>query len=107
MTSEELRQALIELGWKQADLCRRIGMGKNTVSAWAANGAPAWVGEYLRALLAIDRLHREFVVPVRPAEAPPPPPAEKQRRESRAANLAKRAKGEADLFAGGGGDDRH
>jgi transcriptional regulator with XRE-family HTH domain len=103
MTSEELRQALIELGWKQADLCRRIGMGKNTVSTWAANGAPAWVGEYLRALLAINRLHREFVVPVRPAEVPPPPPAETKRRVSRAANLAKRAKGAADLF--GGKDD--
>ena len=106
MTSEELRQALIELGWKQADLCRRIGMGKNTVSTWAANGAPEWVGEYLGALLAIERLHREFVVPARPAAAPPPElaPAEKQRRTGRAANLAKRAKGEADLFAGGRGE---
>jgi transcriptional regulator with XRE-family HTH domain len=100
MTSEELRQALIELGWKQADLCRRIGMGKNTVSTWAAKGAPEWLGEYLRALLAIERLHREFVAPARPAVALPPPPVEKKRRESRAANLAKRAKGEVDLFAG-------
>lgn len=101
MTGEALRQALAELGWKQADLCRRIGMGKNTVSTWAANGAPAWVGEYLRALLAIERLHREFVAPVRPADTALPPPAETKRRVSRAANLAKRAKGEGDLFSGG------
>lgn len=101
MTGDEMRAALAELGWKQADLCRRIDMGKNTVSAWAAGEPPAWVGKYLGAMLAIDRLHRAFVRPAKPEAAAPPAPAEKQRRMHRAANLAKRLKAAPDLFDGG------
>lgn len=73
MTGEEFRAALVELGWKQADLCRRIDKDKNTVSKWAGNEPPSWVSEYLGAMLAIDRLHRAFV---RPPERVRPPPAE-------------------------------
>lgn len=97
-----MKAALLELGWKQVDLCRRVEMSKNAVSAWAVNGPPAWVREYLGAMLAIDRIHREFVRPQKPvaALASPPAPAEKQRRISRAANMAKRLKAEPDLFPG-------
>jgi hypothetical protein len=102
MTSDEMRRALVELGWKQADLCRRIEMNKNTVSAWATNGPPAWVGEYLGAMLGIQRLYQAFVKPVKPAAAPPPAPAEKKPRVSRAAAMAKRLKVEPDMFSGGG-----
>lgn len=96
MTGDELRAALAELGWKQSDLCRRISMGKNTVSGWAASGAPDWVAEYLGALLAIERLHLAYVRPVKHEAAPAPAPAEKEKRQHRAANLVKR---HADLFS--------
>lgn len=102
MTGEEMKASLVELGWKQVDLCRRIEMNKNTVSAWAVSGPPAWVGEYLGAVLAIDRLHQEFVRPVKPEAASPPAPAEKQRRMNRAANMAKRLKADPDLFPSSG-----
>jgi transcriptional regulator with XRE-family HTH domain len=69
MTGEEMKAALAELGWKQADLCRRISKDKNTVSKWATLGPPAWISEYLRAMLAIDRIHRQFI---RPPRATPP-----------------------------------
>jgi len=91
MTGDDLRQLLKDLGWKQADLCRRLGMAKNTVSGWANNGAPAWVGEYLSAMVGIARLHRQFIQPTKPAS-----PAlsisleDKQRRARRAANLSGR-----------------
>ena len=98
MTGDELRAALAELGWKQSDLCRKVSMGKNTVSGWAANGAPDWVAEYLGALLAIDRVHAAHVRPMKPAAAPAPAPAEKQKRMRRAANLVKKV-GNSDLFA--------
>lgn len=62
MTGDEFKQALRELGWKQADLCRKAGIHKNTAVGWAANGAPRWVAEYLGALLAIKRLHDAFIL---------------------------------------------
>lgn len=98
MTGEEMRGALVELGWKQADLCRRIEMNKNTVSAWANSAPPAWVSEYLGAMLAIDRLHRAFVRPAKPTASPAnanPAPL-----RGRAAALAKQIKTAPDLFAG-------
>lgn len=62
MTGDEFKQALRELGWKQADLCRKADIHKNTAVGWAANGAPQWVAEYLGALLAIKRLHDAFIL---------------------------------------------
>jgi len=61
MTGEEMKQALAALGWKQADLARKMGAHRNTVSGWAADGAPLWVSEYLGALLGIKGLHDAFV----------------------------------------------
>lgn len=61
MTGEEFKQALSALGWKQADLARKMGAHRNTVSGWAADGAPLWVAEYLGALLGIKGLHDAFV----------------------------------------------
>lgn len=61
MTGEEMKQALAALGWKQADLARKMGVHRNTVSGWAADGAPLWVSEYLGALLGIKGLHDAFV----------------------------------------------
>lgn len=62
MTGDEFKAALRELGWKQADLCRKAGLHKNTAVGWAATGAPQWVAEYLGALLAIKRLHDAFIL---------------------------------------------
>ena len=98
MTGDELRAALVELGWKQADLCRKVGMGKNTVSGWAARGAPDWVAEYLGTLLAIERLHATHVRPAKAIAAPAPAPAEKQKRLRRAAHLVKALR-DTDMFA--------
>lgn len=66
MTTDKYLKALSSLGWKQSDLCRRIDVSKNTASRWGQEGAPAWVGEYLGALLAIDAIHRQFVRPTKP-----------------------------------------
>lgn len=101
MTGEDMRGALVELGWKQADLCRRIEMNKNTVSAWANSAPPAWVGEYLGAMLAIDRLHRAFVRPGKPAVSPAPTKPNPAPLRGRAAALVKQIKASPDLFAEG------
>ena len=98
MTGDELRAALAELGWKQSNLCRKVSMGKNTVSGWATNGPPDWVAEYLGTLLAIERLHLAYVRPVKPAAAPAPAPAVKEKQMRRAANLVKKLR-DPDLFA--------
>ncbi|WAW09748.1 hypothetical protein NB640_11045 [Oxalobacter vibrioformis] len=61
MTGAEFKAALRELGWKQADICRKMELHRNTVSAWAASGPPTWAREYLQAMLAIKTLHELFV----------------------------------------------
>jgi transcriptional regulator with XRE-family HTH domain len=100
MTGEEMRAALTELGWKQADLCRRIDMNKNTVSTWATAGAPAWVGEYLGAMVAIARLYQAYALPkTKPADAPATTAEIAAPLRGRAATLAKRLKAAPDLFA--------
>lgn len=63
MTGEEFKQALLDLGWKQSDFCRRTGVHRNSASSWAIEGPPLWVSEYLRALLAIQSLHAAFIAP--------------------------------------------
>ena len=66
MTAIEYLEALSALGWKQADLCRRIEVSKNTASRWGQDGPPAWVGEYLGVMLALDALHRRYIRPPKP-----------------------------------------
>lgn len=87
MTGEEMRAALAELGWKQADLCRRIDKDKNTVSKWAAHSPPAWVAEYLGAMVGLDRLHRQYVRPVKPAHVASEGRAARRAQELRADDL--------------------
>ena len=85
MTPDEFDKALAELAWKGADFCTRAGLVPNTVWRWRKGLAPipAWAGEYLRAMLAIQRLHAEFVavlprgrVPAPATDADPAAPAE-------------------------------
>jgi transcriptional regulator with XRE-family HTH domain len=63
MTAEAFEAALAELGWKGAEFCRRTGLVANTVWRWrkGIGTVPPWAGEYLRAMLALQRLHAEFV----------------------------------------------
>jgi len=89
MTADEYREALTALGWKQADLCRRVEVSKNTASRWGQDGPPVWVSEYLGVMLALDALHRKYVRPPKPdksgqADAAAPSP------NGRAARLVRR-----------------
>ena len=63
MTPEEFDQALAELGWKAVDFTRKTGLVPNTAWRWrkGTTPIPAWVGEYLGAVLEIQRLHARFV----------------------------------------------
>lgn len=63
MTPEAFGLALSELGWKATDFCRKAGIVPNTAWRWRKGHAPIplWVGEYLGAILEIQRLHARFV----------------------------------------------
>lgn len=64
MNKDELRQALDALGWKQSELSRKLGVTTSTVSRWATGEPiPVWLGEYLRVMQELDRLHRLYVRP--------------------------------------------
>lgn len=69
MQPDEFDAALAELGWKGSDFCTRAGLVSDTIWRWRKGLAPipAWAGEYLRAMLAIQRLHAEFVAVLKPA----------------------------------------
>lgn len=71
MTPEAFDAALAELAWKGTDFCDRTGLVPNTVWRWRKGMVPfpRWVSEYLRAMLAVQRLHAEFVRPLRLAGA--------------------------------------
>lgn len=63
LTPEEFDQALKALGWKASDFCRRVGIVPNTAWRWSKGHAPIplWVGEYLGAMVELQRLHARFV----------------------------------------------
>lgn len=65
MTPEAFAAALAELGWKQADFCRKTGVAKQTPSRWANGQTPIqpWVPAYLGAMLEIKRLYATYVQP--------------------------------------------
>lgn len=65
MTPDDFGAALAALGWKGAHFCARTGLVANTVWRWRKGHVPIplWVGEYLRALQALQQLHVEFVAP--------------------------------------------
>jgi hypothetical protein len=65
MTPDQFDAALSAIGWKGTDFCDRAGLVPNTVWRWrkGTTTIPLWVGEYLRALLALQRLHAEFLAP--------------------------------------------
>lgn len=71
MTAEELREALRVLEWKQSELARRVGVGDTTVSRWVAGDPPVPepVAAYLGLAMEIDRLHRQYVRPIKPTKA--------------------------------------
>lgn len=69
MTPDEFDAALSELRWKAIDFTRRAGLVPNTAWRWrkGLTPIPAWVPEYLGAVLEIQRLHARFVAVQRPA----------------------------------------
>lgn len=66
LTPDQFDAALHCLGWKGSDFCERAGLVPNTVWRWrkALSPIPLWVGEYLRALVAIQRLQTDFLAPL-------------------------------------------
>ena len=70
MTPEAFDQAIAQLGWKGTDFCDRAGLVPNTIWRWRKGAVPIpkWVDEYLRAMLALQWLHGEFLA-VRPRGA--------------------------------------
>jgi len=69
MTPEQFDLALSELGWKAVDFTRKAGLVPNTAWRWRKGSTPipAWVPEYLGAMLEIQRLYARFVAVQRPA----------------------------------------
>lgn len=65
MTPDQLRHALEQLEWRQADFVRKAGLNKNTPGRWLSGKAPIpeWVPAYLGAMLEIQRLHEKYVKP--------------------------------------------
>lgn len=58
MTAAEMKAVLVELGWSQAYLARRLGKHVNTVTAWVNDDeVPKYAAEYLRAV----RLAKQIV----------------------------------------------
>lgn len=102
MTADELKQALKALGWKQSELARRVEVGDSTVSHWTTGetSVPGPVAAYLGMALEIDRLHRQYVRPIKPAKAAAEEGvADEPGGEGRARQRV-RELGGADLFAG-------
>lgn len=91
MNKEELKQALDALGWKQSELSRKLGVTTSTVSRWATGEPiPVWLGEYLRVMQELDRLHRLYVRPPKPVkESAPSVETSAPRTETRAAAMAR------------------
>ncbi|MGC4059876.1 MAG: hypothetical protein QM749_03045 [Aquabacterium sp.] len=63
ITRDEFDLALSELGWKASDFTRKAGIVANTAWRWRKGlvPIPEWVGEYLGAMLELQRLHARFV----------------------------------------------
>jgi len=59
MTIEEFHAALTELGWSRAELCRRLGLHRNTPRRWSEE-VPKYVAEYLDVKLRLHGLAKEF-----------------------------------------------
>jgi transcriptional regulator with XRE-family HTH domain len=75
MNADEFKAALRALGWKQADLARRVEVAPTTVSRWIdGDGVPGPVAAYLGIALQLQRLYAEFVAP---------PARERKQREAR------------------------
>jgi hypothetical protein len=89
MTPQEFDAALAELGWKAVDFTRRTELVPNTAWRWrkGLTPIPAWVREYLGAVLEIQRLHARFVAVVRPG-GPTPEPADSDPGEAAAEGVA-------------------
>lgn len=62
MTPEQFDAALSELQWKSTDFTRKAGLVPNTAWRWrkGLSPIPAWVPEYLGAILEIQRLHARY-----------------------------------------------
>ncbi len=59
-----VKKLLSELEWSQAKLASKLSVAPNTVSRWLTGGlpVPAWLTEYLSAMLAVRRLACQFEV---------------------------------------------
>lgn len=63
MTIRELDAALKELGWRGADLARKLDVHPNAVSKWRTGKSPVpgYAAAYLKLALAVKRLAGEVL----------------------------------------------
>lgn len=66
-----MESLLVEIGWKRADLARRLKVSKNVPTNWGKQGPPDWVAEYLQMLADIHRLYSRYLTPDTPGSAAP------------------------------------
>ncbi len=55
MAPDEMNSLLDEIGWKRADLARRLNIPVNDSEEWDKQGPPPWVGECLNGLADLQR----------------------------------------------------
>lgn len=54
-----LDKALRKLGWRRADLARRLNLRPETISRWGER-PPEYVVKYLEAMLALQAIRKEI-----------------------------------------------
>lgn len=65
MTTDEFKQGLARLGWKQSDFALATGTSSVSVSHWMTgqNPLPVWAQSYLMLLLKLQDLTGELLTP--------------------------------------------
>ncbi len=65
MTTDEFKQGLAKLGWKQSDFALATGISTVSVSHWMTgqNPLPAWAQSHLALLLKLQELAGELLTP--------------------------------------------
>ena len=55
----DINRALLELGWSRAELSRKLGIHKNTVSKWGNDNVPEYAIAYMELALKVRRFAKD------------------------------------------------